>query len=339
MAILRSGFVSIIGRPNAGKSTLLNALVGEKLAIVTAKPQTTRTRIQGILNVKTEKGRPAAQIIFIDTPGVHRPDSRLNRKMLQEIHEALQGRDLILLITDASEQFGHGDQQALELVKSYSGAQPPESPPRAAFAGGGMEVPSAADVRRAKIGRLSVGVPVFLLLNKIDKIPKEKLLPIIEQWSKRHSFQEIIPISAMKRQGLDILLEKVVSVLPEGPRYFPEDQLTDQSERFLAAEIIREKVLQKTGKEVPYSIAVMIDRYEELEKLTRIAATIYCEREGQKGILIGKRGEKLKEIGTAARLELERILNKKVFLELFVKVKADWRESPGFVEDLDWRRS
>ena len=310
----KSGFVSIIGRPNAGKSTLLNALVGEKLAIVTAKPQTTRTRIQGILNVKAEKGRPAGQIIFIDTPGVHKPDSRLNRKMLQEIHEALQSRDLILLIVDASEEFGPGDQQALELIKSYAGAQP--------LAGAQPSLPAE---------------PVFLLLNKIDRIPKQTLLPLIEQWSKRHNFGEIIPVSAVKRQGLDVLLEKIVDLLPEGPRYFPEDQITDQPERFLAAEIIREKVLQKTGKEVPYSIAVAVDNYEEMEKLTRIAATIYCEREGQKGILIGKRGEKLKEIGTAARLELERLLGKKVFLELFVKVKPGWRESSTFVEDLDWR--
>lgn len=283
---------------------MLNALVGEKLAIVTAKPQTTRTRVLGILNVKAQKGRPAAQIIFVDTPGVHRPDSRLNRKMLQEIHEALQSPDVILLIVDASEHFGSGDQQALELVQSYSGARGSSA--------------------------------VFLLLNKIDKIPKEKLLLMIKQWNQRHNFQEIIPLSAMKRQGLEILLERIVTALPAGPRYFPEDQLTDQPERFLAAEIIREKVLQKTGKEVPYAIAVTIDQYEELEKLNRIAATIYCEREGQKGILIGRRGEKLKEIGTAARLELERLLGKKIFLELFVKVQPGWRESSTFVEDLDW---
>jgi GTPase len=277
-------------------------LIGEKLAIVTAKPQTTRTRIQGILNLTPQPGHPGAQIIFIDTPGVHRPDSRLNRKMLQEVHEALQSRDLILLIVDATEGFGQGDQQALELAKQYGG-------------------------------------PVFLLLNKIDQVEKERLLPLIEQWNRRHDFQEIIPISALKRQGLDILLDKTIGTLPVGPGYFPQDQLTDQPERFLAAEIIREKVLQKTGKEVPYAIAVTIDRYLELEKLTRIAATIYCERQGQKAILIGRRGEKLKQVGTAARLELERRLGKKVFLETFVKVKPRWRESEAFVEELDWRRS
>jgi GTP-binding protein Era len=297
----RSGFVSIIGRPNAGKSTLLNALVGEKIAIVTEKPQTTRTRIQGMLNVKAQKGRPAGQIIFIDTPGVHKPDSRLNRKMMQEIYDALESRDLILLIVDATEKYGAGDQQVLEMVKKSGG-------------------------------------PVFLLLNKIDRFQKDKLLPLIEHYSKLHDFQEIIPISATRKQGLDVLLDKIIRALPDGPRYFPEDQLTDQPERFLASEIIREKVLLKTGKEVPYAIAVIVERYEELEKLVRIAATIYCERAGQKGILIGKRGEKLKEIGTAARQELESLLGKKIFLELFVKVKPGWRQSAAFVEDLDWRR-
>jgi GTP-binding protein Era len=297
----RSGFVSIIGRPNAGKSTLLNALVGEKIAIVTEKPQTTRTRIQGMVNMKAQPTRPAGQIIFIDTPGVHRPDSRLNRKMMQEIHAALESRDLVLLIVDATERFGPQDQQVIDLVRRSGGV-------------------------------------AFLLLNKIDKLQKDRLLPIIEQYSKLHDFREIIPISAAKRDGLDTLIDKIIAVLPAGPRYFPEDQLTDQPERFIAAEIIREKVLLKTGKEIPYATAVLIDRYEELEKLTRIAATIYCEREGQKAILIGKGGQKLKEIGTAARLELESLLGKKVFLELFVKVKPGWRESEAFVEELDWKR-
>jgi GTP-binding protein Era len=296
----RSGFVSIIGRPNAGKSTLLNALVGEKVAIVTEKPQTTRTRIQGTLNVKARPGRPAAQIVFIDTPGVHKPDSRLNRKMMQEIHAALESRDLILLIVDATQGFGPGDQHVLELVKR-------------------------------------TGAPVFLLLNKIDKLLKEKLLPMIEHYSKLHDFAEIIPISATRRKGLDVLIDKIVGVLHDGPRYFPEDQFTDQPERVLAAEIVREKVLLKTSKELPYATAVMIERYEEEASLTRIAATIYCEREGQKGILIGKGGLKLKDIGTAARLELEALLGKKVFLELFVKVKPGWRQSAAFVDELDWR--
>ena len=329
-----SGFVSIIGAPNAGKSTLLNALVGEKLAIVTAKPQTTRTRIQGILNLKAAKSRAAAQIVFVDTPGVHRPDSRLNRKMLQEIHEALEGRDLILLIVDASEKSGAANQQALELVKQY--VENREQGP------GNRGQRTENSKHGAHFENKSVleegSSPVFLLLNKIDRIPKQNLLPLIERWSRLHGFQEIIPIAARSGEGLEVLLDKIVHALPEGPRYFPEDQLTDQPERFLAAEIIREKILEKTGKEVPYAIAVMLDRYEELGKLVRISATIYCEREGQKGILIGKRGERLKEIGTAARLELERLLGKKLFLELHVKIKPDWRESESFLEDLTWRR-
>jgi GTPase len=297
----RSGFVSIIGRPNAGKSTLLNALVGEKIAIVTEKPQTTRTRIQGMLNVKAIPGRPAGQIVFVDTPGVHKPDSRLNRKMMQEIHAALESRDLILLIVDAAEKFRPADQHVIDLVKKAGG-------------------------------------PVFLLLNKIDKLQKDKLLPIIAQYSTLHDFSEIIPISAAKGSGLDILMGKIVRALPDGPRYFPEDQLTDQPERVIASEIIREKVLLKTSKELPYATAVVIERYEELERLTRIAAAIYCERDGQKAILIGKGGQKLKEMGTAARFELEALLGKKVYLELFIKVKPGWRQSAAFVEELDWRR-
>lgn len=297
----RSGFVSIIGRPNAGKSTLLNALVGEKVAIVTEKPQTTRTRIQGMLNVKAERGRPAGQIVFIDTPGVHKPDSRLNRKMMQEIHAALESRDIILLMVDATQRFGPSDQHVLELVKRSGGT-------------------------------------TFLLLNKIDRLPKEKLLPLIDHYSKLLEFQEIIPISATKKQGLDTLVEKIIRALPQGPRYFPEDQFTDVPEKFIAAEIVREKILLKTGKELPYATAVVVERFEDTAKLIRIAAAIYCEREGQKAILIGKGGQKLKDIGTAARMELEVLLGKKVFLELFVKVKPGWRESAAFVEELDWRK-
>ena len=297
----RSGFVSIIGRPNAGKSTLLNALVGEKVAIVTEKPQTTRTRIQGMLNVKAQRGRPAGQIVFIDTPGVHKPDSRLNRKMMQEIHAALESRDIILLMVDATEKTSPADQHVLDLVKKAGGT-------------------------------------TFLLLNKIDRLLKEKLLPLIDHYSKLHDFTEIIPISAAKKEGLETLVDKIIRGLPEGPRYFPEDQFTDLPEKFIAAEIVREKILLKTGKELPYATAVVVERFEDSDKLIKIAAAIYCEREGQKGILIGKGGQKLKEIGTAARMELEELLGKKIFLELFVKVKPGWRESAAFVEELDWRR-
>jgi GTP-binding protein Era len=298
---LKSGFVTILGRPNAGKSTLLNALVGEKLAIVTHKPQTTRNRIQGILNLPAKKGRPKAQIILIDTPGVHRPENRLDKKMMQEVRDALEGSDLVLLITDITQKFGAGEQFVIDLAK------------------------------RAK-------TPVILLLNKIDLIDKRKLLPLIEQWSKLHEFREIIPISARKKKGLDELLDAIVRVLPEAPPYFPADQLTDQPLRFLVAEIIREQVLISTQQEIPYATTVLIERFEEDERLVRIAATIYCEREGQKGILIGKAGSMLKKIGTEARHHIERAVGKKVFLELFVKVRPGWRDSSDFVEGLDWRR-
>jgi len=297
----RSGFVSIIGRPNAGKSTLLNALVGEKLAIVTRKPQTTRNRIQGIVNVAKKGKQPAGQIVLIDTPGVHKPVNSLNRRMMKEVYDALEGCDLLLLIVDAGEKFGAGDQFVLEIAK------------------------------RTKL-------PCFLLLNKIDTLQKDKLLPLIAQYQEMHSFVEVIPISALKEKGLATLLDSIVRALPEGPHYFPKDQITDQPERFLVAELIREQVLQFTSQEVPHATTVVIDNYEEGAKLTRIAATVYCEREGQKAILIGKQGANLKKIGTHARQQIERLLGTKVFLELFVKVQAGWRESRTFVEELDWRR-
>jgi len=297
---LRSGFVSIIGRPNAGKSTLLNALVGQKVAIVTHKPQTTRNRIQGIVNVPARKGRPAGQVVFLDTPGVHKPQSSLNKKMMREVHDALEGRDLLLLITDVTEKFGGGDEFVLDLVKRAGG-------------------------------------PAFLLLNKIDRVDKGRLLPLIAEYNRKHEFQEIIPISALKRDGLDLLLDKVIHALPQGPRYFPKDQVTDQPERFLAAEIIREKILIATGQEVPYASTVQVESWEESPKLTKIAAVLYCERDGQKKILIGKGGDMMKRIGTSARLEIEKLLGTKVFLEMFVKVEPNWRESREFVEGLDWR--
>jgi GTP-binding protein Era len=297
----RSGFVSIIGRPNAGKSTLLNKLVGEKLAIVTPKPQTTRNRILGIVNVPARKGRPAGQIVFIDTPGVHKPDSSLNKKMMREVHEALEGRDAILLIVDVTQKFGPGDRFTLDLIKK-------------------------------------VGGPVFLLLNKIDRLEKRRLLPMIAEYSQLHDFREIIPISALTGDGLELLLDCVMAGLSEGPRYFPKDQVTDQPERFLAAEIVREKVLLETAQEVPYASTVLVERWDESPHLTSIAAVIFCEREGQKKIIIGRGGEMLKKIGTAARHEIERILGTRVFLELFVKVRPGWRESREFVEELDWRK-
>ncbi len=297
----RSGFVSIIGRPNAGKSTLLNALVGEKIAIVTHKPQTTRDRIQGIVNVPAKKGSLGGQIVFIDTPGVHKPESQLSKRMMQQVYDALEGRDLLLLIVDATQKFGTGDEFVLDLIKKSGGK-------------------------------------VFLLLNKVDLLQKDRLLPLIDNYSKLHKFDEIIPISAAKKQGFDVLLDKVIAALPEGPKYFPDDQLTDAPTRFLVSEIIREKVLVAAGQEVPYATAVVIEAFEEGKKLTKISATIYCERDGQKAILIGKGGAMLKMIGTKARIDIERLVGTKVFLELFVKVVAGWRGSKHFVEGLDWQR-
>ena len=298
-----SGFVCILGRPNAGKSTLLNALVGEKIAIISPKPQTTRNRILGILNVPKEKRRPAGQVVLIDTPGVHRPDTSLGKKMMAEVREALDGCDLILLIVDVTRRFARADQSVLDLAKESN-------------------------------------TPVFLLLNKIDLLrgSKDELLPIIAGYSKLHDFREIIPLSARMSEGLEILLEKLISFLPQGPHYFPEDQVTDQPVRFMVAEVIRERVLVETNEEVPHATTVMIEEFEEKPKLTRIAAAIFCERDGQKRILVGKGGQMLKKIGTAARLQIEEMLDTRVFLELFVKVQDNWRESRQFVEELDWRR-
>ena len=297
-----SGFACILGRPNAGKSTLLNALVGERLAIISPKPQTTRNRIQGIVHVPKRGKRPGAQVVLIDTPGVHKPDSSLGRKMMVEVQEALEGCDLILLIVDVNKRLSPEDDFALKLAQR-------------------------------------AGTPVFLLLNKVDLLRDKKLLlPIIEDLRKRHDFKEVIPLSALKKEGLDLLLDTVVAGLPTGPKYFPEDQTTDQPARFMAAEIIRERVLFDTKEEVPHATSVIVEQFEEGPKLTRIAATIYCEREGQKAILVGKGGQMLKKIGTAARQNIERMLGTRVFLELFVKVQANWRNSRSFVDELDWRR-
>ena len=298
----RSGFVCILGRPNAGKSTLLNALVGEKLAIISPKPQTTRNRIQGIVHVPKSKGQAGGQIVLVDTPGVHKPDSNLGRKMMVEVREAMEGCDLVLAIMDVARKFDPRDQFALDMLKQS-------------------------------------GTRAFLVLNKVDLLrDKSRLLPVIEEYRKLYDFAEVIPISALKRDGLNVLLKKVIAALPAGPAYFSEDQITDQPARFMTAEIIREQVLLATEEEIPYATTVMVDAFEEGRKLTRISATIYCEREGQKGILVGKGGQMLKKIGTGARLQIERMLGTKVFLELYVKVQPGWRNSRGFVEELDWRR-
>src|SRR5215467_3599696 len=297
-----SGFACILGRPNAGKSTLLNALVGEKLAIISPKPQTTRNRILGIIHVEKQRGREAGQIVLIDTPGVHRPDSSIGRKMMSEVREALEGCDLILLIVDAHRKWTAEDMFALELIKKS-------------------------------------GTSAFLLLNKIDLLAdKRNLLPLMSEFQPLHNFQEIIPISALRKKGLDDLLNCVVKALPNGPRYFPEDQITDQPTRFMAAELIREQVLLQTREEVPHAATVIVDQFEEEPRLVRIAATIYCERDGQKAILLGKGGQMLKKIGTSARLDIEKIVGRKVFLELYIKVQPGWRESRQFLDEVDWRR-
>ena len=314
----RSGFVSILGRPNAGKSTLLNALVGSKVAIVTAKPQTTRTAIQGVVTLDrqtapfgvapgelpeegAEAAAPAAQIVFLDTPGIQQPRSRLDKQMMEEVRDALADRDLLLFLVDAARPFGPPDESALQFVKQ-------------------------------------AGAPCFLVLNKIDRIAKEALLPLIERCRQLHDFAEVVPISALRRENLPLLLERIVAHLPEGPLYFPPEHITELPLRFMAGEIIREKVILQTRQELPYASAVLVEKFEEKENLIHIAAEIFVEREGQKGIVIGAGGQMLKRIGTLARQEMEVLLEKKVFLELHVKVRERWRDDSGFLKELDWHR-
>lgn len=293
---MKSGFVSILGRPNAGKSTLLNTLVGAKIAIVGEKPQTTRDIIQGVLN------RPDAQIVFLDTPGIHQPRNRLNRGMMREVRNALEARDFLLLLVDSTVPFGRGDEQAVDLVRSAN-------------------------------------TPALLALNKIDRLEKkEALLPLIERYRHLFPFEDFLPISALRGEGIEELTAVILERLPEGPQYFPPDHLTDQPLRFLAVELIREKVIQETRDEVPHSTAVAIDQFQERPRLIRLAATIYVERDGQKGIIIGSGGGRLKQIGTLARQEMEALFGRKVFLELHVKVRPDWRQSDSFLEALNWRR-
>jgi GTP-binding protein Era len=350
-----------VGRPNAGKSTLLNALTGEKVAIVTAKPQTTRNRILGVVEVATRKGKrdaqPAAQIVFVDTPGVHKPGSQLDRRMLQEVYEALETRDVVLVLMDATRRLkledagnrgeGIGNREHDPGAENLSVEE--------------VKGPHAKLSKKQQIGASEdeflfslvrkLDCPVFLVLTKIDLVAKDQLLPMIDTLMKQYNFTEVIPVSARKRDGLDLLLRKIVEALPAGERYFPKDQYTDQPQRFMVAELIRERILVETGEEVPYAAAVVIERYEEAEPpapprkkgpparlpLTRIAAAIYCEREGQKAILIGKGGAKLKEIGTGARKQIESLLGTRVFLELHVIVEPNWRESNSFIQSLDWR--
>lgn len=336
MPTVKSGFVAILGRPNAGKSTLLNALTGEKVAIVTAKPQTTRNRIAGVVEVPARKGaHPAAQIVFVDTPGVHKPASQLDRRMLQEVHEALETRDVVLVLIDASRR-----------VQLEAAGEPAQAHQHKSSNWASEDEFLFSLIR-------GLDCPVFLVLTKIDLVAKDVLLPLIETLTKQYNFAEVIPVSARKQDGLDILIRKIVDALPTGERYYPSDQYTDQPMRFMVAELIRERILVETGEEVPYASAVVIERYEEPADvpqssskkrpgpaklpLTRIAAAIYCEREGQKAILIGKGGAKLKEIGTGARKQIESLLGTRVYLELHVIVEPNWRESRAFIDSLDWR--
>ena len=332
---VKSGFVAILGRPNVGKSTLLNTLTGEKVSIVTAKPQTTRNRIAGVVEVaarkdKGQEARPAAQIVFVDTPGVHKPGSQLDRRMLQEVHEALESRDLVLVLVDATRKM------KLNENPSHAAKAGTFKKPRT---GSGAAAASEDEFLFSLVRKLDC--PVFLVLTKIDLLRKDELLPLIESLTRQYNFAQAIPVSALKRDGLDLLVRKIVDVLPTGERYYPKDQYTDQPLRFMVAELIRESILIETGEEVPYASAVVIEEFEEAppnpKAKARVSAAIYCEREGQKAILIGKGGSKLKAIGTGARRKIESLLGVPVFLGLHVIVEPGWRESRAFVDSLDWR--
>ena len=295
----RAGFVAIVGRPNAGKSTLVNRLVGQKVAIVTSKPQTTRNRIQGIVT------RDDGQVVLIDTPGLHQAKTVLNRQMMKEVAAALEGIDVLVLVADASEAYSesgnkvHVDPLLIERSKRFAGR-------------------------------------TILALNKADKTPKQKLLPMLDAFAAAHPFQAMVPISALKGAGCEELLGEVMKLLPESEPYFPEDQVTDQPERFLASEIVREKAVALTYHEVPHALAVAVDKWEETPRLLRIQMTLTVERPAQKKIVIGHKGEMLKKIGTQARKELEEIMGAKIFLGLFVKVAENWRDNPMAVRELDW---
>jgi len=290
----RSGFVSIIGRPNVGKSTLLNSILGEKVSIVTPKPQTTRNRIRGI------KTLPAEQIIFIDTPGIHKPRHKLGDTMVKTALEAFKEVDIILFMLEPHDP-GKGDKFIIKLLEEAQ-------------------------------------TPVFLLINKIDTVKKIDLLPLIDRLKEFYPFKEIIPISALKQDGIEILLKKIYDYLPPGPKYYSDDIITDQLERFMVCEIIREKATEMTEEEIPHSIAVEIIEWKERESgIILIMSNIYVERDSQKGIIIGKGGRMLKAIGTAARADIEKLLNTKVFLELWVKVKKDWRDNRKTLEELGYK--
>ena len=289
----RSGFVALVGRPNVGKSTLLNRILGEKVAIISDKPQTTRTRILGV------KHLPGAQMVFLDTPGIHKPKFELNKRMVEVALHVLDEVDLVFFMVEATEPPGHGDRFVLERLKERD-------------------------------------VPVVLVVNKVDLVKKVRLLPLIDEYSRMHGFADIVPISAKTGDGVDHLLELALARMPEGPAYFSEDVVTDQPMRVLAAEIIREKLLQKTRDELPFAIAVGIDSFKEEGRMARIGATIYVEKDSQKAIVIGKHGHILKDVGTYARIDMENLFGMKVFLELWVKVKASWRQDERMLVELGY---
>jgi GTP-binding protein Era len=289
---LKSGFVSLVGRPNAGKSTLLNALVGAKVAIVSDKPQTTRNRITGVKNVPG-----VGQIVFVDTPGIHRPLHRMNVRMVDSAIDTIREVDVLAFVVDASAKPGKGDRFVLDVVK------------------------------KARI-------PVVLVLNKIDLVAKPRLLPLIESYRRELDFKAIVPVSALSGDGVDVLEQALIANLPEGESLYPDDYLTDQPERVIAAEIVREKLLAHTRDELPFTTAVVVDRFEEGLKILKLFVTILVEQESHKPIVLGRRGEMIKRIGTEARQELERMFETKVFLDLHVKVKADWRDNERVLDDL-----
>lgn len=292
----KSGFVSIIGRPNVGKSTFLNRVIGQKIAIMSDKPQTTRNKIQGVYTTDD------AQIIFIDTPGIHKPKHKLGDFMMKVAQNALKEVDLILFMINAEEGFGRGDAFIIERLKE-------------------------------------VNTPVFLVVNKIDQVHPDELLPLIDHYKSLYPFAEIVPISALQGNNVETLIEQIKKYLPEGPQYYPADQVTDHPERFIIAELIREKALHLTREEVPHSIAVVIDTIERREDshTVYVGATIIVERDSQKGIIIGKQGRMLKEIGQRARMDIEALLGSKVFLELWVKVQKDWRNKLSQLRDFGFR--
>jgi GTP-binding protein Era len=296
----KSGAVALIGRPNAGKSTLLNRLVGQKLAIVSDKPQTTRARVRGVKNYAAQGDTPAGQIVFVDTPGVHKPTHKLNSRMVDAALDAMRDVDVVALVVDASVKAGPGDRFMLDVLEELK-------------------------------------APVVLVLNKVDLIKKARLLPLIDSYRQAHPFVEFVPLSAMDGTNVDVLERLFLKYLPEGEPLYPPEHLTDQTERFFAAEIVREQVLRFTHDELPFSTTVVVDQFDETEEdgITKIYCTILVDRESQKPIVVGRGGAMIKAIGTAARAEMEREMERRIYLDLHVKVKAEWRDNERVLDDIE----